>query len=116
MHGGKVKKFMLFLGRLDSLNGVGVNRLIKDGAIMAISAEDILKDFEEFRERKRRRINQNSRVKKEYRIIYEVLGKSPMSIEEISFKTNNNIKCTSKLLTLMEMEGIVKNILGVRIC
>lgn len=110
------KKVYAIPGRLDNKNGVGVNRLIKDGAIMSICAEDILKDFEEFKYRKKRKVFQNSRVKKEYRKIYELLSDIPISIEEISIKTNNTIKCTSKLLTLMEMEDLVTNVLGVRLC
>ena len=65
---------------------------------------------------KKRKVFQNSRVKKEYRKIYELLSDIPISIEEISIKTNNTIKCTSKLLTLMEMEDLVTNVLGVRLC
>ncbi len=107
---------MQFRGRLDNKNGVGVNKLIKNGAIMAISANDILQDFDEFKHKKKRKIIHNSRVKKEYRRIYEVLSEVPISIEEISIKTKNTVKCTSKLLTLMEMDDLVKNILGVRIC
>lgn len=107
---------MLFHGRLDNKNGVGVNNLIKDGAKIAVCAEDILQDFGEFKNRKKRMIIQNNRVKKEYRKIYEILGNEPMSIEEISIKTGNNIMCTLKLLTLMEVEDLVKQIIGVRIC
>ena len=110
------KRVYAIPGRLDNKNGVGVNRLIKDGAIMAISAGDILNDFYEFKLREKRKVFQNSRVKKEYRKIYELLSDVPISIEEISIKTDNTVKCTSKLLTLMEMEDLVTNILGVRLC
>ncbi len=110
------KRVYAIPGRLDNKNGVGVNRLIKDGAIMTICTEDILNDFEEFKYKEKRKVFQNSRVKKEYRKIYELLSDEPISLEEISIKTNNTIKCTSKLLILMEMEDLVKNILGVRLC
>lgn len=103
---------MQFHGRLDNKNGVGVNNLIKNGAKMAVCANDILEDFEEFKNRKKRMIIQNNRVKKEYRKIYEVLGNEPLSVEEISDKTGNNVMCTLKLLTLMEIEDLVKQILG----
>lgn len=110
------KRVYAIPGRLDNKNGVGVNRLIKDGAIMTICTEDILNDFEEFKYKEKRKVFQNSRVKKEYRKIYELLSDKPISLEEISIKTNNTIKCTSKLLILMEMEDLVKNNLGVRLC
>lgn len=116
MHGVKEKKFMRFLGRLDNKNGVGVNRLIKSGAKMAVCVNDILEDFKEFKYRKKRKVIQNNRIKKEYRKIYEILSEKPISVEEISIKTNNTIMCTSKLLTLMELDDLVKQIIGVRIC
>lgn len=100
-------------GRLDSKNGVGVNKLIKDGAKMAICAEDILKDYKEFRYKKKRKVIQNYRVKKEYRKIYEILEDKPISVEEISVRTNNTIACTSKLLVLMELDDLVEQIVGV---
>lgn len=100
-------------GRLDSKNGVGINNLIKNGAKLVTNANDILKNFDEFRNKKKRMIIQNSRVKKEYRKIYEVLDENPISLEEIAYKTNNTIKCTLKLLTLMEIEDLVKQVMGV---
>lgn len=115
MRGNKKRLFMHFHGRLDSKNGVGVNNLIKDGAKMVVCVDDILQDFKEFKNRRKRRVIQNTVVKKEYRKIYEVLGEKPISIEEISIKTKNDITCTSRLLTLMEFEDLVKNI-GVRLC
>ena len=116
MLGHKEKMYMHFHGRLDSKNGVGVNNLIKEGAKMAVCVDDILNDFVEFKYKKKRRIIQNNRVKKEYRKIYELLGEKPISVEEISSKTKNDITCTTKLLTLMEFEDLVKYIIGARIC
>lgn len=103
-------------GKLDSKNGTGVNNLIKKGAKLVCTAEDIIKDFNVFKNRKKRLIVQNSRVKKEYRKIYEILNDQPQGIEEISIKTKNTIKCTSNLLSLMEIEDLVECIIGVRIC
>lgn len=107
---------MRFHGRLDEVNGVGVNMLIQKGAKLVTSAEDILSDFEEFKNKKKRMIIQNSRVKKEYRRIYDILNDKPIGVEEIAMKTKNNIMCTMKLLTLMEFEDLVKQVMGVRIC
>ena len=107
------KKVYALPGRLDSKNGVGVNNLIKDGAKLITSADDILKDFAEFKNRKKKITIQNSRVKKEYRKIYDALSDKPISLEEISLKTNNTTMCTLKLLTLMEMDDLVKQVMGV---
>ena len=61
-------------------------------------------------------VKHNSFVKREYRKIYSVLSDEPISLDEISFKTNNNIKCTLKLLSLMELEDLIEEITGARIC
>jgi DNA processing protein len=104
------------LGRLDSIYGIGVNRLIQNGAKLVIDENDIIDEFEIFKNRSKRMITQNPRVKKEYRKIYDVLGDFPISLEEISIKTQNSVRCTSNLLTLMELEDLVEQVIGVRIC
>lgn len=100
-------------GRIDLKQGTGVNRLICNGAKMVVSVNDILEDFPILLKREKRLITQNVYVKKEYRKIYNILGRYPMSLEEISLRTNNDVRCTIKLLTLMEIEDLVEQIVGV---
>ena len=61
-------------------------------------------------------VKHNDFVKKEYRKIYNILTDIPISIDEISIKTQNDIKCTSNLLSLMEIEDLIDEIPGARIC
>ena len=105
---------MLFHGRLDNVNGFGVNKLIKEGAILAISPNDIINEFNELKENKV--INHNDFIKKEYRKIYNYLNDIPISLDEIAIKTQNDVKCTLNLLSLMEIEDLVDEIPGARIC
>lgn len=112
MQKSKVKKFLLFLGRLDSKNGVGVNRLIKEGAIMVTSINDIIDEIPEFKKLKKRIVKQNEFVKKEYRKIYNILNDEPISLDEICLKTNNSIQATLNLLSLMELEDLIEEIVG----
>ena len=105
---------MLFHGRLDNVNGFGVNKLIKEGAILAISPSDIINEFSELKENKV--INRNDFIKKEYRKIYNYLNDIPISLDEIAIKTQNDVKCTLNLLSLMEIEDLVDEIPGARIC
>lgn len=109
------KKVYAIPNRLDSTYGVGVNHLIQRGAKLVTCAEDILADFPSILKRKKRLIVHNSGIKKEYRKIYELLDEEPKSIEEISLKTKNTVRCTAKLLTLMEIEDLVEQIIGVRL-
>ncbi len=103
-------------GRLDNKNGIGVNRLIQKGAKLVLSASDIVNDFEEFKSRSKKIIFQNNQVKKEYRKIYNLLSDEPMSLDEISLKTDNSVICTLKLLSLMELDDLIEQVIGVRIC
>ena len=99
-------------GRLDNKYGVGVNKLIQDGAKIVTGVNDILDDFIDWKKRKKRIVNYNMNVKKEYRRIYNIINNIPMSVDEISLKTNNDVICTSKLLILMELEDLVEQSLG----
>jgi DNA processing protein len=109
------RKVFAIPGRLDSKNGVGVNRLIQKGAKLVVGAHDITDEFDEFRNRIKRNISYTPVVKKEYRKIYEVLSDLPISVEEISLKTQNNVRCTMNLLTMMELEDLIEQVVGVRI-
>ena len=104
---------MHFLGRLDTVYGVGVNNLIKEGAILITSPNDIFDEIPEFKELTRiSTINHNNLIKKEYRKIYSILSDYPMSLDEISMKTENDIRCTLNLLSLMELEDLVDELPG----
>lgn len=107
---------MHYHGRLDSKNGVGVNRLIKEGAILTISPNDIINEIQEFKCLKVGKKTNNIFIKREYRKVYNLLTDEPISLDEISYKTSNSIKCTLNILSLMELEDLVEEIIGVRIC
>ena len=107
---------MLFHGRLDNVNGVGVNILIRKGAILVASPNDIINEFPEFQILKNKIVNNNIFIKKEYRKIYNILNDIPISLDEISLKTQNSIRCTLNLLSLMEIEDLIDEIPGARLC
>ena len=107
---------MHFHGRLDNVNGIGVNILIRKGAILVTSPNDIINEFSEFQVLKNRIVSNNILIKKEYRKIYNILNDIPISLDEISIKTQNSIRCTLNLLSLMEIEDLIDEIPGVRLC
>lgn len=106
------KKVYAIPGRLDNKYGVGVNRLIRKGAILVTNVNDILIDFPELQNRNKRIVSYNLNIKKEYRKIYNVIGNEIMSIDEIALKTQNDVVCVSKLLVLMEMEDLIEEKMG----
>ena len=81
-----------------------------------ISPKDIIDEIPEFRNLNKKIVKYNSFVKKEYRKIYSVLNDEPISLDEISIETKNSIQCTLNLLSLMELEDLVEEIVGARIC
>lgn len=83
---------MLFHGRLDSVNGVGVNILIKKGAILVTSPNDIIDEYPELQKLKKRIVTNNVFIKKEYRKIYNILTDIPITLDEISIKTRKYCK------------------------
>lgn len=108
---------MQFLGRLDNCCGVGVNKMIKEGAILVTNIDDIINEFPQFIEKKRKTFSKNKRidVKEEYKDIINILENKDvtLSIEEIYCKlTKNSIQEILNLLMNMELEGIVEQEIG----
>ena len=96
---------MLYLGVIGSTGGVGVNNLIKAGAILTTNIEDILLHYPQFKDK--RRIELDIKIKKEYEGIYNVLKEQDCFIEEISIKLGIEIVQLLQLITNMEIENII---------
>lgn len=98
-------------GNLDSSVGVGVNNMIKRGAILTTEVRDILSRFPQFENRLRKSRTQNSinsvKIKDEYKEIYNILNDTEMYIDEILSFTSLPIKEVLKILTNMQIEGII---------
>lgn len=98
-------------GKLDSCVGVGVNKMIKKGAILTTNIEDILLFYPQFMNKKRKtisKIKRNLNIKKEYREIYNILNEENENLEGILAKVGIGIKEGIKILTNMELDGIIK--------
>lgn len=112
------KIVMALPGRLDNSYGVGVNKLIQEGAKLVTNIEDIICNFPQFMNKlgKTNEPRQISflEVKEEYQEIMEILQNQILSIEEIVQKTKTkNLRETLNLLINMELDGIVKQEIGV---
>lgn len=106
------KKVFAIPGKLDSCVGVGVNKMIKQGAILTTDIQDIISSFPQFEHRLRKSVNRKAsksvKINEEYRNMYEILEKKSMSIEELIQETDLSFKEVIKLLTKMEIEGIIE--------
>ena len=95
---------------IDSKNGEGTGKLIKQGAKLVLSPQDILTDLgigievEENKKEKERKIT----VDDQYKEVYAVLTRIPINVNEICKKTRKNIVEVNTTLTMLELEGLVK--------
>ena len=127
-------------------HGTGTNRLIKNGAILVSSTEDILQEFKSLKKLDKKlntiekidldclyvdyEIFKNSRKplnslstqnKKELKnsklaYIYDLISVEPISINELCKKTSKPISQISNDLFLLELEGYIKKVAGGYIC
>ena len=112
------KKVFAVPGRLDDCHGVGVNRMIKEGAILSTEINDILKSYPQFINKKRKTISAKKYIdiiiKEEYREIYELLKEGVLTVDEIFNKVkDNDINTIVNKLIKMELEDIIVQEIGV---
>ena len=98
-------------GSIYNINSCGTNNLIKQGAKMVTSADDILSELNiqaVFKEIKIETAIDN----KEEEIVLKYLTKEPLHIDKLKKICNLNINVLSSALTLLEIKGIIKDIGG----
>lgn len=102
------KKVFAIPGKIDNKLGVGVNRLIKEGAILTTCIDDIIENYDDFKVRKRKEIFEKKMfIKKEYRSYYYLLKEKPMSMDEIILKLDIELSDGIKIITNMELENLI---------
>ncbi len=111
------KKVFAIPGKLDSCVGVGVNKMIKQGAILTTEIQDILECFPQFSNKMRKSDKEKEskclKIKKEYKKIYEILESGERSLEDLINEVRMDFKELIVLLTNMEIEGLInQNFIG----
>lgn len=111
------KEIFCIPSSIDNKKGVGCNNQIRKGAKLVISPNDILENFGKYEARqisieeleKQTKITtyKLNEVKEEYREIYKILCE-PLSINEISSKTEMSITEVYSKLFMMELEGLIE--------
>lgn len=110
---------------LESKNGIGTNKLLQEGAKIAIEYTDIIKELkkeDESQKQKFKKTKNNAKtteeikeikeIKEEYKPIYNLLLSNPKNINELSKVLDINISKLNSILTFMQIEGIVKQLPG----
>ena len=106
------KKIFCIPSNVDSTTGYGTGTLIKEGAKLVLSPQDILDsyginlDSEDVIEEEK----QDIEIDEEYKTVYNVLSKIPININEISKKANKNIGEVNVILTMLELQGVIKQV------
>ena len=104
------KKVFAIPGRTDCNVGIGVNELIKKGAILTTNIEDILKYYPEFAQ-KVKRVKKN--YNKKYEKIVNILEEGEKSMQELINLSNMKVYELFLLISNMEIENIIfKNYFG----
>ena len=113
------KIVMALPGRLDNPYGVGVNKLIQEGAKLVTDMEDILNFFPQFTHKVGKNILPKQEtifeleVKEEYQEIVKILKNKTLSAEEIRQETQaKDLRQTLNLLVTMELEGLIEQEIG----
>lgn len=94
---------------IEEREGIGTNKMIQEGAYLVTKPNDILK----FLGYKEKEIVYTVDVPKEFKKIYECITK-PISVDEICIETHLPIQEINYKLTMMEIEGYIKQIDGKR--
>lgn len=99
---------------IEDEHGIGTNRLLKRGAILVTNILDIVKHYEisEVVENS----EENIEVPEEYKECYDIITSNPISSNQISKLTNKNISEVNTILTILELEGLIKSLPGNYFC
>ena len=106
------KKIFCIPSNVDSTTGYGTGTLIKEGAKLVLSPQDILEEFG-FSLESEVIIEDESEdieVDEEYKCVYNVLSKIPINTNEICKRVNKSIGEVNVILTMLELQGVIKQV------
>lgn len=106
------KKIFCVPSNIDSTTGYGTGMLIKEGAKLVLSPQDILEEFG-FRLESEVIIEddkQDIEIDDEYKCVYNVLSKIPINTNEICKRVNKSIGEVNVILTMLELQGVIKQV------
>lgn len=104
------KKVYCIPSNIDSKNGVGTGRLIQEGANLVLSPQDILIELGISISENKIAEERNIKVNKQYKAVYETLTRIPINVNEICKRTGKNIIEVNTTLTMLELQGLVKQV------
>jgi len=100
---------------IEDEHGQGTNRLLKRGAILVTNAFDIIKYYE-IPEIVKTEGTINIEIPEEYQECYNVIEEEPITANQVSKRTNKSISEVNTILTMLELEGLIKSLPGNYFC
>lgn len=108
--------FFVYRGSLDNPKSVGTNVLIKEGAKIAITPQDIIENYTFLNKLpdavNKTVIDEDQEIPEEYKAIYNMLSKDAKDLNEIAKNSNLPLNEVISKLTMLELEGKVKKLPG----
>lgn len=108
--------FFVYLGSLDNIKSIGTNTLIKNGAKLALTPEDIVINYDFLHRIEKNSLNPvyENDIAKEYKQLYTVITAEPIELDEIIKKCRLPIEDVISKLTALELDGKILKLPGNR--
>jgi len=95
---------------IEDESGVGTNRLLKSGAILATSANDILPCYRNIKKIENKELIVE--IPEQYRKVYGEIKLEPINVDEIRQIIKKPINEINTILTMLELEGFIESMPG----
>lgn len=99
-------------GSIFSKNSIGANNLIKSGAKMVTTIDDILEELNLTNLKAEKEVKEEENLTEEEKIILNIVEKEPIHIDKICKISKMAAGQVLSIVSLLEIRGIIKNIGG----
>lgn len=108
------RELMCIPGAINNVNTEGIYKLIKDGASIVTSGDDILNALGWEIKKVQPKNETNLSLNQQEKIIFDIIGVEPKGFDEIQAETKLETDELLSLLTMMEIKSLVEHIDGDR--
>lgn len=108
------KEVFCLPGSLDNSKSIGTNKMIKDGAKLVTSVEDITQNYNFLKKTFVLDKVQIVEVAEKYKDVFELISDVPVDFEELVKKSNLKVNDLMSKLTMLELENKIERLSGNR--
>lgn len=99
---------------INESKGVGTNNLIKKGANLVTSPKDIIERYKNLNLKSINKKKEEVFINPEYIDVYKAIRNNPTDLEEIYMKINKSVSEINMIITILEMDGKIKQVSGTK--